>query len=88
MRHDFLHMHFQLNIYFSHPFSLYATYQCSSISHVRWTLGICTNTGDALPLKFLYHVQSDTHSLQDSSGRVINSSQKQLPAQQTQQTHI
>jgi len=80
-------MPFQLNIY-SLPFSLYATYQCSSISHVRQTLQIYTNNGDALRLKILDRLQLEVYSLQDSSEWVISSSQRPLPEQQTQPTNI
>jgi hypothetical protein len=59
-----------------------------NLSGTAVPLQIYTNTGDALRLKLLDHIQLDTYSLQDSSGRVIRSSQRSLPAQQAQQTHI
>jgi len=35
-----------------------------------------------------YYIQLNTYSRQNPSGRVIRSSHRPLPAQQTQQTHI
>lgn len=59
-----------------------------NLSRTADTLQICTNNGDALRLKILDHLQLEAYSLQDSSERVIKSSQKPLPEQQTQPTHI